>query len=165
MKSKSQRTKPPVVVPLPLREVVGGGVLSLGSNIAGAQFGEMCDNERMAPGLSSRSLAGTRDAVLVHGLALLAAAIGITLAILLRPNDAAFCLALGVALAATGVLLVWALTLAARAWRRSERSGWAWAVMVLGSLEILLLGIIFFLIRSGAPLWSSPLESACETGW
>jgi biotin transporter BioY len=125
----------------------------------------MCDNERVDSRLTSRNLAGTRDAVLVHGLALLAAAISITLAVLLRPNDQAFAPAFGVALTATGVLLVWALTLAARAWRRGERSGWAWAVMVLGSLEMLLLGIVCFVIRSDAPLWRTTLEWAWQTGW
>ncbi|MGD0094100.1 MAG: hypothetical protein ABSE73_29680, partial [Planctomycetota bacterium] len=125
----------------------------------------MCDNERMAPSWSSRDLAGTRDAVLVHGLALLAAAISITLPILLRPNEEAFGPALGVALAATGVLVVWALTLAARAWRRGEHNGWCWAVMVLGGLEILLLFILSYLIRFCTPLWNTTLQWAWETGW
>ena len=108
-------------------------------------------------------MGGTRDAVLVNGLATLAGCTSIVLAIVLRQNDEAFGPGLGVALSATGVLLVWSLTLAVRAWRRGERNGWVWAVMVLGGLETVLLGTMAFLIRFVLP-FSSPFEWAYETG-
>jgi len=125
----------------------------------------MWDNERMASFWSSPNLSGTRDAVLVNGLAALAGCASIVLAMILRPDDQAFGPALGVALSATGVLLVWSLTLAVRAWRRGERSGWAWAVMVLGGPEIVLLCTLALLVRFVFPCsFSSPLQWDYGTG-
>ncbi|MGD0090661.1 MAG: hypothetical protein ABSE73_12140 [Planctomycetota bacterium] len=117
----------------------------------------------MASIWSSRDLSGTRDAVLVNGLATLAGCISIVLAIILRPEDQAFGPGLGVALSATGVLLVWSLTLAVRAWRRGEHSGWCWAVMALGGPEAVLLGVVAYLIRFVLP-FSSLGDWAYETG-
>jgi len=110
-------------------------------------FGEMWDNESMASLWSSRNLSGTRDAVLINGLATLAGCVSIVLAYILDPHGEAFGPGLGVALSATGVLLVWSLTLAVRAWRRGEHNGWCWAVMILGGPETVLLGAIAYLIR------------------
>ncbi|MGD0092578.1 MAG: hypothetical protein ABSE73_21900 [Planctomycetota bacterium] len=124
---------------------------------------EMWYNARMASFWSNRNLPGTRDAVLVHGLTMLAGCISIVLVIILRPNDEAFCAALGVAFSATGVLLVWSLTLAVRAWRRGEHNGWCWAVMVLGGPETLLLSVIAYPIRF-VFLHAAPLQWAYETG-
>ncbi|MGD0089764.1 MAG: hypothetical protein ABSE73_07575 [Planctomycetota bacterium] len=73
----------------------------------------MCDNEEMASFWSNRNLSGTRDAVLIHGLAMLAGCVFLVLAVILRPDDQAFGPGLGTALSATGVFLVWSLTLAA----------------------------------------------------
>ncbi|MGD0092116.1 MAG: hypothetical protein ABSE73_19555 [Planctomycetota bacterium] len=117
----------------------------------------------MASFWSNRNLSGTRDALLVNGLAMLACCISIVLASILDPHDEAFGPGLGVALSATGVLVVWSLTLAVRAWRRGERSGWGWAVMVLGGPETVLLGAIAYLIRFVFS-FSSPFDWAYDTG-
>ncbi|MGD0091433.1 MAG: hypothetical protein ABSE73_16060 [Planctomycetota bacterium] len=124
---------------------------------------EMCYNDRMPSFWSNRNLSGTRDALLVNGLATLAGCASIVLAIILDVNDPSFGPGLGVALSATGVLLVWSLTLAFRAWRRGERSGWCWAVMVLGVLETVLLGAVAYLVRFVFP-FTSPFDWAYETG-
>ncbi|MGD0090567.1 MAG: hypothetical protein ABSE73_11660 [Planctomycetota bacterium] len=123
----------------------------------------MCDNARMASLWSNRNFGGTRDAVLVYGLATLAGCASIVLAHTLRPEDEAFAPGLGVALSATGVLLVWSLTLAVRAWRRGERSAWCWAVMVVGGPETVLLGVIAYFIRVVFP-FSSLFDWVYETG-
>ncbi|MGD0094006.1 MAG: hypothetical protein ABSE73_29200, partial [Planctomycetota bacterium] len=131
----------------------------------------MCDNQDMASIWSNRDLSGTRDAVLVNGLAALAGCATVVLAIILHPNDKAFCPALGAALSATGGLLVWSLTLAVRARWRGERSGWGWAVMVLGGLETVLLGglacLIWFAVQFNIPwqeAWQEAWQWASETG-
>ncbi|MGD0091752.1 MAG: hypothetical protein ABSE73_17695 [Planctomycetota bacterium] len=120
----------------------------------------------MASIWSSRNFSGTRDAVLVNGLSALAGCTGIMLATILDPNDQAFGPGLGVALAATGVLLAWSLTLAVRAWRRGERSGWCWAVMVLGGLEAVLLGTAALLIKFVFWFYTPYrcFQWACDTG-
>ncbi|MGD0091062.1 MAG: hypothetical protein ABSE73_14180 [Planctomycetota bacterium] len=111
----------------------------------------------MASFWSNRNLSGTRDAVLINGLATLAGCTGLVLAFVLDPEDQAFGPGLGVALSATGVLLVWSLTLAVRAWRRGERSRWGRAVRILGGLETVLLVAIVFLIGYGFP-FSNPSQ-------
>ncbi|MGD0091311.1 MAG: hypothetical protein ABSE73_15445 [Planctomycetota bacterium] len=118
----------------------------------------------MAAAWSGRNLSGTRDAVLIHGLALLAACTGSVLAFILRPDDEAYGPGLGVALSATVVFLVWSLTLAVRAWRRGERSGWSWAVMVLGGFETVFLAYVVFLVWYMFPYRYSTFQWTLETG-
>src|SRR5947208_2930599 len=76
-----------------------------------------------------------RSALLVHGMAWLAAGLGAGMVRWMpTSNDAAK--ALGVPLAATFVLFIWSMMLAIRAVRADEKTSWPLTVIGLGLFEI-----------------------------
>lgn len=97
----------------------------------------------MQPATQRQLCAGSRDAALIHGLALLAAGIATMVAATFNPAGHAFFPSLLVAVSASTVLCVWSLVLAIRAWRRNEPSGAPRVVVVLCVLECAIFCLLF----------------------
>ena len=90
------------------------------------------------------------DALLIHGLAVVAAVGTAIIAVSFMPGEAKDAAAvLGVGLAATLVLGIWSLVLAVRALRKKEPSHWPLVVIGLVIFEVLLYGIAWPVWRWG----------------
>lgn len=78
----------------------------------------------------------SRDALLIHGISLLAAASAVTVSVFLGPSHQDLPVVLGMGISATFVLGVWSVVLAIRALRKGERARRAVAVLLLFLVEL-----------------------------